>query len=220
VLSVEQPNSDSLRSRSVERALQPRFERSSEQVEQIMRAAVDLIRETETLDLRVTDVIAAAGVSNRAFYRHFSGKAELLMTVLEDGNRQYMEHLERRMAACDTRVAAVECWIRGMLARAQNPSQATDTRPFILNGMRLAYEFPEESLAADEALRAPLREALVAAHEAGELRALDVERDVSHIVQLTLGHMTWSLIQRDPLSGADVEDIVAFTLAGVRRPRS
>jgi len=201
----------------VERALQPRFERSSEQVERIMQAAVDLIRETETLDLHVTDVIAAAGVSNRAFYRHFSGKAELLMAVLEDGNRQYMEHLQRRMAACDTHLGAVECWIRGMLARAQNPSQATDTRPFILNGMRLAYEFPEESLAADEALRAPLREALVAARGAGELAALDEARDVSHLVQLTLGHMTWSLIQRDPLSAADVDDVVAFALAGLGR---
>ena len=52
-----------------------------------MRAAVELIRDTETLDLRVTDVIAAAAVSNRAFYRHFSSKDELLMAVLEDGNR-------------------------------------------------------------------------------------------------------------------------------------
>jgi hypothetical protein len=83
--------------------------------------------------------------------------------------------------------------------------------------MRLAFEFPEESLAADEALRAPLREALVAAREAGELAALDEARDVSHLVQLTLGHMTWSLIQRDPLSAADVDDVVAFALAGLGR---
>jgi len=183
-----------------------------------MRAAVGLIRDTETLDLHVTDVIAKAGISNRAFYRHFSGKNELLMAVLEDGNRQYMEHLERRMAACATHLEAVECWIRGMLARAQNPSQVTDTRPFLLNGMRLAYEFPEESLAADETLRAPLRHALDAAHAAGELAGPARPRDVSHIVQLTLGHMTWSLIQRDPLRPADVDDIVTFALAGLHRP--
>ncbi len=182
-----------------------------------MRAAVDLIRETETLDLHVTDVIAAAGVSNRAFYRHFSGKTELLMAVLEDGNRQYMEHLERRMAACDTPLGAVETWIRGMLARAQNPSQVTDTRPFILNGMRLAYEFPEESLAADEVLRRPLRDALALAREDGTAPGIDVERATSNVVQLTLGQMTWSLIQRDPLREDEVADVVAFALAGVRR---
>jgi len=216
---VEPTTPDTLRSRSVERALQPRFDRSSEQVERIMQAAVDLIRETETDDLHVTDVIAAAGVSNRAFYRHFSGKTELLMAVLEDGNRQYIAHLERRMTACDTHLGAVEAWIRGMLARAQNPSRATDTRPFILNGMRLAYEFPQESLAADETLRAPLRDALVAADAAGEISAPDVARDVSHLVQLTLGHMTWSLIQRHPLRAEDVDDVVAFALAGLRRPR-
>ena len=50
------------------------------------------------LDLRVTDVIARAGVSNRAFYRHFTGKAELAIVAwLEDGNRRYMERLEQRM---------------------------------------------------------------------------------------------------------------------------
>ncbi len=201
----------------MERALGANYARSSEQVARIMRAAVDLIRDTETLDLHVADVIAAAGVSNRAFYRHFSSKDELLMAVLEDGNRQYMEHLERRMADCTTHLDAVECWIRGMLARAQEPHRPTDTRPFVLNGMRLAYEFPTESLAVDEALRAPLREALGEAAAAGELAKPDLGRDVAHIVQLTLGHMTWSLIQRDPLRPSDVDDIVAFALAGLRR---
>ena len=128
-----------------------------------------------------------------------------------------MEHLERRMADCATHLEAVECWIRGMLARAQEPHRPTDTRPFVLNGMRLAYEFPAESLAVDEALRAPLREALRQAAAAGELTEPDIGRDVAHIVQLTLGHMTWSLIQRDPLRPADVDDVVAFALAGLRR---
>ena len=217
--AVEEAPRASLRHRSVERALEPGIARSSEQVERILRAAVELIRETETLDLRVTDVIAAARVSNRAFYRHFSSKAELLIAVLEEGNRRYMERLEHRMAGCDTPLGAVECWIRGMLARAQEPHPASDTRPFLANGLRFAYEFPEESLAADEVLRAPLRDALVRAHDAGELDGPDVELDVAHVVQLTLGHMTWSLIQRDPLSAADVDDIVAFALRGLDRRR-
>ncbi len=216
---VEDARPLSLAHRSVERAVAPEVTRSSEQVERILAAAVSLIRETETLDLRVTDVIAAAGVSNRAFYRHFTGKAELLIAVLEDGNRRYMERLERRMAACATPLAAVECWIRGMLARAQEPHPASDTRPFLANGLRFSYEFPEESLTADEVLRAPLRDALVRAVDAGELPGLDVERDLAHLVQLTLGHMTWSLIQRQPLSTGDVDDIVGFALGGLRRPR-
>jgi AcrR family transcriptional regulator len=206
--------------RSVERAVAPEVTRSSEQVERILAAAVALIRDTETLDLRVTDVIAKAGVSNRAFYRHFTGKAELLIAVLEDGNRRYMERLEQRMDGCATPLEAVECWMRGMLARAQAPHPATDTRPFLANGLRFSYEFPEESLAADEVLRAPLRDALVRAHEAGDLEHLDAERDVEHIVQLTLGHMTWSLIQRRPLTAADVDDTVAFTLGGLRGRRT
>ncbi|HEY6319423.1 MAG TPA: TetR/AcrR family transcriptional regulator [Acidimicrobiia bacterium] len=202
--------------RSVERAVASEVTRSSEQVERILAAAVGLIRETETLDLRVTDVIAAAGVSNRAFYRHFTGKAELLIAVLEDGNRRYMERLEQRMDRCASPLEAVECWMRGMLARAQEPHPASDTRPFLANGLRFSYEFPEESLVADEVLRAPLRDALVRAHEAGELAHLDVERDVEHVVQLTLGHMTWSLIQRRPLTRSDVDDTVAFALGGLR----
>jgi AcrR family transcriptional regulator len=209
-----------LRHRSVERAVAPEVTRSSEQVERILAAAVALIRDTETLDLRVTDVIARAGVSNRAFYRHFTGKAELLIAVLEDGNRRYMQRLEQRMDRCATPLEAVECWVRGMLARAQEPHPAADTRPFLANGLRFSYEFPDESLAADEVLRAPLRDALRRARDVGELERLDPERDVEHIVQLTLGHMTWSLIQRRPLTAADVDDTVAFALGGLQGRRA
>jgi AcrR family transcriptional regulator len=214
---VEEARSLTSRHRTVERAVEPHYARSSEQVEQILRAAVRLIRDTETLDLRVTDVIAAAGVSNRAFYRHFSGKAELLITVLEEGNRLFMERVERRMARCPTNLEAVECWIRGMLARAQEGRAPTDTRPFLVNGLRFAYEFPEEALAADEVLRAPLRQALERACAAGELELLDIEANVSHIVQLTLGQMGWSLIVREPLAEPDVDEVVAFAVAGLRR---
>jgi AcrR family transcriptional regulator len=215
---VDEGRPASLRDRSVERAVKPRHARSSEQVARILQAAVELIRDTETLDLRVTDVIATAGVSNRAFYQHFSGKTELLITVLEEGNRRYMERVERRMARGRTHLEAVESWIRGLLARAQDPHPATDTRPFLVNGLRFAYEFPDLALAADEVLRAPLRRALLRAREAGELPCLDVDRDEDHIVQLTLGHMSWSLIRRTPLTESDVDDVVAFALAGLRRP--
>ncbi len=209
----------SLRERTVERALEPRYEKSAEQVDQILRAAVELIRDTETLDLRVTDVIARAGVSNRAFYRHFSGKTELLITLLEDGNRQYMEHVEAHMARAASPLAAVETWMRHMLARAQEPHHPADTRPFLLNGLRFAYEFPSEALAADEVLRAPLRRALAAARAAGELPPGDDERDLDHLVQLTFGHMSWSLLQRTPIAPAAADHIVAFALAGLRSER-
>ena len=199
------------------RAVQPKYDKAEEQVGRIMRAAVELIRDSESLDLRVTDVITAAGVSNRAFYRHFANKSELLIAILEEGNRVDAARLERQMADAPTELEKVCCWVRGMLARARDPARAAGTRPFLLNGLRLAYELPEEWRDAEEVHRAPLRAAVVSAHAAGEIGELDVKRAVDHIVWLTFGQMAWSLLEREPLSEADVDDIVAFVVAGLRR---
>ena len=94
-----------------------------------------------------------------------------------------------------------------MLACCEEPHPAAHTRPFLANGLRFSGQLPDESLVADEVLRVlNSANALRRARHGRWFEHLDPERDVEHIVQLTLGHMTWSLIQRRPLTAADVDD--------------
>jgi AcrR family transcriptional regulator len=166
------------------------------------------MRRTGGLDPRVADVVREAGLSNQAFYRHFRGKDELLLAILDDGQRQLVGYLEHRLAGVEPGAAQVRAWIEGVLEQARNRTAAENTRPFALGSARLADRFPEEMARSRESVVAPLRAAVTAAGG-------DPERDTDAVYQLTMGTMNDALVRRATPSKADVAHVVEFALAGV-----
>ena len=80
------------------RTLQDRADAYADEVRRLVDAAYAVMRRSGSVDPRVVDIVQDAGLSNQAFYRHFRGKDELLLAVLEDGQRRLVGTLERRMA--------------------------------------------------------------------------------------------------------------------------
>jgi len=126
------------------RSLAERHDAYVEEVERLVRAGLAVMRRRGTLDPRVSEIVAEANLSNQAFYRHFHGKDELLLAILDDGLGQLVDYLEHRMAKERTGIGKVRTWVEGVLAQAANAEAAEATRPFALNGLRLSHEFPEE----------------------------------------------------------------------------
>src|SRR5438093_10793479 len=79
------------------RSLAERHDAYVEEVQRLVRAAMAVMCRRGTLDPRVSEIVAEAGLSNQAFYRHFRAKDELLLAVLDDGLRQLVTYLEHRM---------------------------------------------------------------------------------------------------------------------------
>jgi AcrR family transcriptional regulator len=156
----------------------------------------------------VAEIVREAGLSNQAFYRHFRGKDELLLAVLDDGQRRLVGYLEARMARVGPGAPRVRAWIEGVLEQARNDEAAANTRPFAMNGARLADGFPEQSAHSRELVVAPLR---LAVADAGG----DPQRDADAIYQLAFGFMNDALARRARPSNADVAHVVAFALAGI-----
>lgn len=50
--------------------------------EQILQAAMEIVREKGLRNLRIPDVAKAVGIVPSAFYRHFSGKQELVLALV------------------------------------------------------------------------------------------------------------------------------------------
>ncbi|GAB4932225.1 hypothetical protein MAHJHV35_47990 [Mycobacterium avium subsp. hominissuis] len=48
--------------------------------------------------MRVSDIVAEAGSSNKAFYRYFAVKDELILAVMERGVAIVVSYLEHQMA--------------------------------------------------------------------------------------------------------------------------
>jgi AcrR family transcriptional regulator len=198
-----------LATRAASRALVDRYKAYADDVQRLIDAGFAVMRRTDGIDPRVSDIVHEAGLSNQAFYRHFRGKDELLLAILDDGQRRLVDYLERRMAAGpNPGREQVRRWVEGVMEQARNPEAADNTRPFAINGTRLADRFPEEAARSRELLLRPLRDAVAAAGG-------NPERDADAIYHLTMGHMHDALVRRVAPSRRDVEHIVQFALDGL-----
>jgi AcrR family transcriptional regulator len=155
---------------------------------------------------RVADIVAAAGLSNDAFYRHFRSKDALVTALLEDGTRRLTGGLARRMAAADGPAGAVRGWVEGILAEA-GPGIAPITRAVLANGggagngMALGRHFAAGPLAE---LVAP------ALAELGTPEPRLAATLAAHAVLGRLADHLWQGTEPDP---AEAAAVVRFCLA-------
>lgn len=202
--------------RSVDRSLERHRRTYAVEVRKLIDASFERVRATGRLEPTVGEIVQAAGLSNKAFYRHFRSKDELLLAVLDDGNRQLGDYLQVRMAAADSPLAQVRAWIAGLLDQATNPEAAAATRPFARSRSRLAELFPEQVRDTERQLTELLREAIAAGCECGELDAVDAERDAAVIYQLAMGWVERSLAKPTPPDPNDARHLTEFCLRGLR----
>ena len=94
---------ENLVSTLADRSLADRHETYAAEIRTLLDAALTVMRREETIDPRVSDIVRTAGLSNQAFYRHFRGKDELLVALLDDGRQRLLATIERRRMAGDAR---------------------------------------------------------------------------------------------------------------------
>lgn len=187
-----------------ERSLRGRADAYADEVRRLIDAAYSVMRETGAIDPRVSDIVATAGLSNQAFYRHFRGKDELLLAVLEDGQRRLVTTLGRHMEPLSPGAPRVRAWVEVILEQARNKDAAANTRPFALNNVRLADHFPAETARQREQVVLPLREAV--ADAGGD------PTDADAIYHLTMGRMQDALVRREVPSAEEVARFTSFAL--------
>jgi AcrR family transcriptional regulator len=207
ILGIQNDVLTSLAETLADRALDERRAAYADEVRRLIDAAYAVMRSTGEIDPRVGDVVRAAGLSNQAFYRHFKSKDELLLAVLTDGQHRLLATLQSRMARVEPGAPRVAAWIEGVMAQARNAEAAENTRPFAINGARIADRFPDEWSTSHERLMAPLREAVT--HAGG-----DGDRDADAIYHLTFGEMEDALKRRTHPSREDVAHLVGFAVKG------
>ena len=105
-------------SRIAGRTLAKRGADYADEVRRLLDAALEVMRECGTVSRpRVADVVAAAGLSNEAFYRHFPSKDALVDAILEDGTTRLVSYLAHHMAKETTPEGKVRRWVEGVLSQ-------------------------------------------------------------------------------------------------------
>ena len=145
---------------------------------EILAAASEVLREQGVGGLGIAAVLDRAGLSTRAFYRHFGSKEELVAAVFLESARVETRRLRRRMAAATTNIEAVTAWIDGRLDLAFDDSIGSDLRRLSLEAQSQSPGLVQPAYA--EMLK-PLRDALARGQQAGEFRHIDPVSDAQFV---------------------------------------
>jgi AcrR family transcriptional regulator len=155
------------------------------EVEALIAATWAVAARAGSIEPSVREILEQAGLSTKAFYRHFRSKDQLLLVALDEGTRVLVDYLERRMAAAADPLAAIGAWIEGFVRQAANPSAAQRTRPWTLGTGRLASRFPADFDRNQRAIAAPLEREITRAVAEGLARSPDPARDARLIYAYT-----------------------------------
>ncbi|GAA5060385.1 TetR/AcrR family transcriptional regulator [Nocardia callitridis] len=196
--------------RIAKRALAKRETDYIGEVRALLDAALTVMRErATTAKPRVADIVAVAGLSNDAFYRHFRSKDALVAALLEDGTQRLTSYVTHRMGKADTPRAKVRRWVESILSQAAEDTAAT-TRAVLWNGSSLAEELSRDTESVDRRLAALL---LAPLRELGSPRP---ESDAQLLAHMLVGVLRDHLWRGVAPTDADVERITEFCVNAVR----
>ncbi len=176
----------------------------------LMQAAIDVMGEHPDRSPRVSDIVARAGLSNNAFYRHFRGKDDLVLAILDDGRRTLLGYLDHLMAAEATGRGQGPALDRGddgasrrsrRRSRARAPCTSTPRVSTVVWATKVAAPKPTSARCWRRALR-----------DAG---APIPARDAYVIFQAVVGSMTDFLVRQVKPSAEDIEHLASFCVAGI-----
>jgi len=190
---------------AVERALDDRQREATEEVERILAAAVRVMERVAPEPPRVSDIVAESGSSNKAFYRYFAGKDDLILAVMERGVAIVVSYLQHQMAKEPRPQDQVACWIQGTLAQVADPD--------LISMSRAAAGQMSNWLATDREMLRPLRDLLIEPVTA--LGSSDVDRDVEAVYGGTVAMMRRHVGSADRPASKDIEHLVRFCLLGL-----
>jgi AcrR family transcriptional regulator len=196
---------------AVVRALDDRQRDATEEVERILAAAITVMQRVSPDAPRVSDIVAAAGVSNKAFYRYFAGKDDLMLAVMERGVALVVSYLEHQMAKESTPEGKITRWISGALAQVADPELIGMSRALVgqmsdSDKRRLGVE--ETMAAMRELLITPIR----------DLGSADPQRDADAVFVCTVGTMRRYVDSTDQPGRKDISHLVGFCLRGLGVP--
>lgn len=177
------------------------------EIERILTAAVRVMDRCAPEPPTVTDIVAEAGVSRKAFYRYFTGKDELLLAVLERGVGIIVSYLEHQMGKEPEPAGQIARWIEGALAQVADPHLISMSR-----AVAGQLSSTDEGAATD-AVMAPMRELLLAPVTA--LGGPDPGRDADAVFRLTAATMRRYVGSGERPGAEDIAALVRFCLRGV-----
>jgi AcrR family transcriptional regulator len=147
----------------------------------IVAAASETVREQGVRGLGIAAVLDRAGLSTRAFYRHFESKDQLVAAVFLEMALVEKRRLRRKIAKTTNPVEAVGAWIDGRLDLAFDEKIKSDLRRLSLEAQSQMFASPELIGPAYSEMLEPLIEQLRRGLSDGVFHNIDPVTDAQSI---------------------------------------
>ncbi len=169
------------RSPSVQRSR----ERSARQTDAITRAAQRLIEEKGTA-FTTRDLAKESGVALQTVYRHFTGKDQVLLAVVESVIAERAARLEAAARPLPDPVARLRFYVTAVLASLRDQDNRTGPRFITAEHWRLLQLFPDDMERANQPFAALVERELREAAAAGLLEPGDPAGDAWLVMKLVM----------------------------------
>jgi AcrR family transcriptional regulator len=189
-MSVSNEVTGTVAGRVAQRSTSPARARAEAEARSLIEAALAVLRRHGAAGLTVAEVLAEAGLSTRAFYRHFASKDELLLALFDADTEVVRGRVDAAIASARDPEDALVAWIDQQLALAYAPRRSRRTQVLFAEGRRLQLEFPAEFERIFAAVLAPLVRLLDAGRASGAFPSTDPARDARAIHAVT-----WDLVE-------------------------
>jgi AcrR family transcriptional regulator len=157
-----------------------RFEPETER-RLLLDAGMQVIARSGFAPTTVNEVLSEAGLSTRAFYRHFPTSQALVRALLEREVASSARWLEHATSNAGDSIAAVEAWIDACLDLFYEPRRAA--RAALLQSPSFAPSLQELPDVTGRFCK-PLEQALLAGHKAGVLSSPSPRDDAESVYGL------------------------------------
>jgi AcrR family transcriptional regulator len=200
---------DEIAARIARRTLAKRGAGYASEVRRLLDAGLDVMKACGTTSRpRVADIVAAAGLSNDAFYRHFPSKDALVAAIIEDGAERLRGYVAHQMAKETTAEGKVRRWVEGVLGQAADEEIAATTLAVVRNSDSVG-EGVTGRPSTDGPLATLLREPFA------ELGSPNAELDAALAAHGVVGKLSDYLWGRVRPTQAEIDHIADFYLAAI-----
>jgi AcrR family transcriptional regulator len=162
---------------SLDRASLEDVDRVARERRRILRAAAQLIGQQPDRQTTIEDVLQAAGVNRRIFYRHFRSKDELVMAMLERAGHIVETGLSEIVAANADPASALTSCVEYVLGIGWDENRAREGRAFLSPEVGMTAGMATALEAVYGRHRAILREVLTRGRADGSLPKAVPDRD-------------------------------------------
>jgi AcrR family transcriptional regulator len=155
----------------------------------LIEAAIRVMERNDYSDMSVGEILAEAGLSTRAFYRHYDSKEALLETFLLHEAEAVARSLARVVAAAEDPAVAVEIWLDRFLDVFFVPRRARRAAMLASAATRSSGPSAELMARLREITCRPLIGVLRAGNNSGILHSPRPEADAFSIHDLVVASM-------------------------------